>query len=411
MLLPPKSFAALLRTLTFFVALAAGAVFAGAIVRAATGADVLDNAIVALAAVALGAALASLMYAAAHLLVRDVNEPSPELTRALARMQSELDTVGSRLLEVREQTDRVAQVQQAMREEQGQREPQPMALTAADLEPLHQAIRDLRELAILTDAERRERLARDRQDRRAAMVKQAFDLVGQRQWHSAERLVTSLETEFPSDDDVAKARNYLNHARLLNEQETLARTVREVEQLMHDANWDHAIARTKALVDGFPDNGRARELLHRVQHERDAFHESTVARMFDELRHDIDRRMWRRAFMHAQHLLERFPTHARADAVRRQLKTLQDNAEIEERQELEVRIQELIKAQRFEEAIALGEDLIRRYPMSPQAESLDTLLPRLRDLAEHGVEEPEHDESFGSGAPIDDEITTVPRTA
>ena len=133
--------------------------------------------------------------------------------------------------------------------------------------------------------------------------------------------------------------------------------------------------------------------------------------MFDELRHDIDRRMWRRAFMHAQHLLERFPTHARAEAVRRQLKTLQDNAEIEERQEIEVRIQELIKAQRFEEAIALGEDLIRRYPLSPQAESLDTLLPRLRDLADHGIEEPEHEEGFGSGAPIDDEIIIVPRSA
>ena len=410
MRLSPKSLAACLRTLTFVVGLAAGAVFAGAVFRAATGGRVLDNGILAVAAVAGGAALVSLMCAAAHLLVREATEVSPELTRALARMQSELDTVASRVLEVREQTDRLAQVQQAMHEERGQRGAQPMALTTADLEPLHRAIRDMRELAMLTDAERRERLARDRQDRRVAMIKHAFDLVGQRQWHGAERLVTSLETEFPSDHDVAKARNYLNHARLLNEQETLARTVREVEELMHNANWDHAIARATALVDGFPDNGRARELLHRVQHERDAFHESTVARMFDELRHDIDRRMWRRAFMHAQHLLERFPTHARADAVRRQLKTLQDNAEIEERQELEVRIQELIKAQRFDEAITLGEDLIRRYPLSPQAESLDTLLPRLRDLAEHGVEEPEHDETFGSGAPIDDEITTVPRS-
>jgi outer membrane protein assembly factor BamD (BamD/ComL family) len=243
------------------------------------------------------------------------------------------------------------------------------------------------------------------------MIKQAFELVGARQWHGAERLVMSMETEFPGDHDVAKARNYLNHARHLNEEETLAATVRDVESLMQSANWDHALSRATALVEGFPDNGRARELLQRVQRERDAYYESTVARMFDELRHDIDRRMWRRAFMHAQHLLERFPSHPRAEAVRRQLKTLQDNAEIEERQELEVRIQELIKSQRLDEAIALGEDLIRRYPMSPQAESLDTLLPRLRDLAEHGAEEEEYDPSYGSGAPIDDEIETAPRSA
>jgi hypothetical protein len=325
-------------------------------------------------------------------------------------MQAQLDTVASRVLEVREQADQIAQAQQNLHARQHARDDQPLAVTQADLEPLHEALRDLRDLTMLTDAERRERLDRYRQDRRATMIKQAFDLVGARQWHGAERLVMSMETEFPSDHDVAKARNYLNHARRLNEEETLAQTLREVEGLMQSGNWDPALARATALVEGFPDNGRARELLHRVQHERDAFYESTVARMFDELRHDIDRRMWRRAFMHARHLLERFPTHARADAVRRQLKTLQDNAEIEERQELEVRIQELIKSQRLDEAITLGEDLIRRYPMSPQAESLDTLLPRLRDLAENGAEEEEYDPSYGSGAPIDDEIETAPRS-
>jgi hypothetical protein len=38
-------------------------------------------------------------------------------------------------------------------------------------------------------------------------------------------------------------------------------------------------------------------------------------------------------------------------------------------------------------AIALAEDLIRRYPLSPQAESLETLLPRIRELASKGVAE------------------------
>jgi len=408
--MPPKSLAKVLRVLTFVVGLAAGVVFACAVILAATGQDVGTNVVLALVAVTLGAALSMLMYAAAHLLGRESNEPSPEVTRALARMQAQLDTVASRVLEVREQSDQIAQAQQSLQAQHQAHDQMPMALTQSDLEPLHEAMRELRDLTMLTDAERKERVGRYRQDRRASMIKQAFELVGARQWHGAERLVMSMETEFPGDHDVAKARNYLNHARQLNEAETVSRTVREVDALVQNAAFDPALAQAKALVEGFPTNGAARELLQRVQHERDAYYESTVARMFDELRHDIDRRMWRRAFMHGQHLLERFPSHPRADAVRRQLKTIQDNAEIEERQELEVRIQELIRAQRLDEAITLGEDLIRRYPMSPQAESLDTLLPRLRDLAEHGAEEEELDPSYGSGAPIDDEITSAPRT-
>jgi hypothetical protein len=34
--------------------------------------------------------------------------------------------------------------------------------------------------------------------------------------------------------------------------------------------------------------------------------------------------------------------------------------------------------------VELAEDVMKRYPGSPQAQSLDQMLPKLRDLAEHG---------------------------
>ena len=46
---------------------------------------------------------------------------------------------------------------------------------------------------------------------------------------------------------------------------------------------------------------------------------------------------------------------------------------------------QLIRDGQFEQAIVLAEDVIRRYPMSPQADSLETLLPRIRELAREGV--------------------------
>jgi hypothetical protein len=90
--------------------------------------------------------------------------------------------------------------------------------------------------------------------------------------------------------------------------------------------------------------------------------------------------------LHAEHLLEKFPTHRLADRIQMQLSTLQENAEIQERQELEVRIQELIHDHQFDEAIELAEDVVRRFPLSPQAESLEKLLPRIRELAREGVQ-------------------------
>jgi hypothetical protein len=352
--------------------------------------------------VAIGVGLA--MIAIASMLGRDPDEASSENSRALMRVQSQLNELTAKVIQLDESADRIARAQ----ENAITQAPPPLTLTPSDLEPVYVALREIRELTLLPDADRKERLERYRTEKRAAQIKRAFDLVASRQWHEAERLVLALETEFPNDDEIFKARNYLNHARKLHEDETVARTVREVEDLIANAAWDPALQKARALVEGFPDNGQARAIMLRVQRERDAYHESTVARMFDELVHDIDRRMWRRALVHAQGLLQRFPTHPRAEGVRRQLKTIQDNAEIEERQELEVRIQELIRSQRFDDAIALGEDLIRRYPLSPQAESLETLLPRLRDLAsQSGPSEPfadlEHEPAMD-----EDDITHVP---
>ena len=53
----------------------------------------------------------------------------------------------------------------------------------------------------------------------------------------------------------------------------------------------------------------------------------------------------------------------------------------EERQEQEARIQQLIKSRRFDEAIQLGEELIKRFPNSPQSDAMEELLPKLRERA------------------------------
>ena len=141
----------------------------------------------------------------------------------------------------------------------------------------------------------------------------------------------------------------------------------------------HALA--GQLAADYPDNPDAAGLLRRVTRERDLFRESTVQRLYDEVKHEVERRNWRRAHSSAVKLLERFSDHRKSEKIRAQFSTIAENAEIEERQEQESRIQELIKARRFGEAVELAEQLMRQFPDSPQAQSLEELLPTLRDKA------------------------------
>jgi len=115
--------------------------------------------------------------------------------------------------------------------------------------------------------------------------------------------------------------------------------------------------------------------------EKENYTENTANRLYEEIRLDIDRRLWRRAMTNAVKLLECAPGHKKSVAIRSQLKTIRENAEIEERQEQERRIQELIRGRQFFEAIDLAQDLLQRFPNSPQAETLKTLMPKLRELA------------------------------
>ena len=84
----------------------------------------------------------------------------------------------------------------------------------------------------------------------------------------------------------------------------------------------------------------------------------------------------------ARTLLDEYPDSAEATAVRGQMETLEANAEIETRQELENEIKDLIKHRRFAEALDLANQVITNYPESPQAEALRSQLPRLRQRAE-----------------------------
>ena len=251
-------------------------------------------------------------------------------------------------------------------------------------ESVHQImtlLQEIRELALMSDSQRQEKLVEAQQHRRNFLVAEAQRLVELRDWASADSAIENLEREFPDGNNLDDLKDRMVAGKKEAEQGAIVQLRERVEDLMAVWAWDQAYAEVARFVENFPDHQEGRQLLDRVMTERENYAESTANRLFDEIRTDIDRRMWRRAMTNAVKLLECAPGHRKSVAIRGQLKTIRENAEIEERQEQERRIQDLIRNKQFFEAIDLAEDLLQRFPNSPQADSLQKLLPKMRELA------------------------------
>ena len=88
----------------------------------------------------------------------------------------------------------------------------------------------------------------------------------------------------------------------------------------------------------------------------------------------------------AGELLEAYPDSPEAAEVRSTLRTLTDNARIEEVRELRDEIRDLLSRRRYAEALACARDLVRRFPTTAAAEELRSQMARLEELARSGGE-------------------------
>jgi hypothetical protein len=246
---------------------------------------------------------------------------------------------------------------------------------------LQRLLEELRDLSLLPDEQRRIRWQQMQETRKTLAIQSAAAMIQDRQWIGAEQAITAIEQEWPEHAQVAALRKELDAARADSEAEAIQIGQSRIETEMSLSHWEEAHQLALKLAAEFPNSAAAINLLSRVEREKGIYTETTVQRLYEEIRHDVDRRIWRRAMGHAQMLLARFPQHPRSELMRKQIHTIQNNAEIEERQEQETRIGELIRARRFSEAVHLAEELLRSFPTSPQAEAIQKILPRIQELA------------------------------
>ncbi len=240
---------------------------------------------------------------------------------------------------------------------------------------------ELQELLLLPEDQRAERYRRH-VDREWAACQRAVDehLQAKRFRHAREEL-ERLAARFGPLPRLAEVERRVAEAAEQARAEQLEYVTAKVRDLVSVTRWEEAERAAEELLDKYPGMPDARLLLENVRRERRLFGQRHRQRMHEEIQQFVSQRRWREAAGAAQRFLETFPQGADADALRQQLDTLNANAEIEIRQQLERHIKEYVQRGEYWDALGLARRIIAEYPFSPQANALRGQLGRLEELA------------------------------
>lgn len=242
-------------------------------------------------------------------------------------------------------------------------------------------LQEIRDNSLLSEDERRERRLRQVEleiDRVAELIKARIENGEYRQAHQAAQ---NLARRFPREARVANMVREVESARVQGEADQISQVTKQVNDLISISAWVRARRLAQQLQEQYPDSSAARQLVVRVEREHGIAEAEQQRRMYAEVQRFVSRRRWEEALVAARTFIERFGGTPDAEAVRMQIPTLEQNAEIEVRQQLEAEIMELTRHGRYIEALDLARSLVQKFPDSPQAEALRPQLSRLEELA------------------------------
>lgn len=202
-----------------------------------------------------------------------------------------------------------------------------------------------------------------------------------RNWAQARAVLEGLEHKYPGNHDVRQHLTRLDGLRKAAFDEDYARVKKRIDDLIAISAWDKAAIQAEALLEQHPDSERAKELVIHVSQQRQKFRDEQLKRISADIQKNVTRKHWNEALQAARQLLERYPDSVEAEAVENQIPTLEKNAEIERRQQLEEQIRDLVQRRNFIQAVELARHVIETYPDSPQASALAQQMARFEDLA------------------------------
>ena len=200
-------------------------------------------------------------------------------------------------------------------------------------------------------------------------------------WLSAFARLDELRVVAPDDPQIAEMRERVESEQnsRLDEDVRIARG--RLHQLMGSAQWQQAEDLVAALHDKYPGKAETDRLGDEVRRERESWERENMERLFKDIAAATERRQWRQAHQAVEEFIRRYPLDPRAEALRLDLPTLQENAAAQERKEQEELFKDLLKRQRYDEAILTAKAVIAKYPQSATVTELNRLLPKVEELA------------------------------
>ncbi len=252
-----------------------------------------------------------------------------------------------------------------------------VGLSAAQFAAIQRILEEVRDNVLLTEEERRtkrQRLVAMERRERAAQIQQAVEAG---RFQDARAVLLELERRIGGDEETRKLAEYIEAAAGKAEAEDVAAATKQAEDLMSLTSWDRAMRIAEDLIDRHPNSLPAKQLLARIQREKQVHQQEHRNRLYVEIQRHTSRREWQQALAIARQLIAAYPESIEAESLRTQMETLTKNAEIEHRRELETKYKGLIEQRNFAEALALAREVIATYPESPQARVMREQIPHL----------------------------------
>jgi outer membrane protein assembly factor BamD (BamD/ComL family) len=258
------------------------------------------------------------------------------------------------------------------------REPAPNAEAMGELVGL---MREVRDISLLSEAERSARLRAQADELSRRLEREVPELLREHKWYDAFKRVRTARDRFPTVPVWDELERQILAVRSRVESHDIEAATRQIEELVSLNAWDRASDVMRDLLERHPKAQGAQELGRRLRLQREKAEAEMRAKLMTQAQEYSNRRDWGNALTTARTIVERFPNSPEAEALRSQLRILEANAEVRERQRMEAGIRDLLARQRYEEAVRQARALIARYPHSPQAAVLHDQLPRLEEKA------------------------------
>lgn len=293
-----------------------------------------------------------------------------------------LAELNRRLIGIHQTTERAARTQRELSAGRSGAAQADSGLRDSDvLDELVVLTREVRDISLLTEEQRSLRLQAQGKAVLSLLQREVPMLLREHNWIEARNRVEEARERFPSFSEWDALEQRIEQMRAQVEAHDIEAAQRQIDDLTSLGAWDRVAEVLNELLERHPDSIKANDLAERLRAQRNKAEAEQRTRLMAQAQEATNRREWKASLSAATALIQRFPRSPEAQALRMQLPTLRENAEIQARQRMEAEIRDLIRQHRFDEALRIAHELLGQYPDSPQAAVLREQLPRLEQRA------------------------------